>query len=276
MSTYHIRRVLPLASQTIAIPAAGQTNPMFSGSMTVIRPNRQAPTYAVSQATVRTDSCTLERVCSRVLTSSVWSEKDPRGKRNRRLTRWSHEPTALHPTRSRRPVRTAGSSSNCSERCRRTTGERGVRRADHGAELPGSARGIAHRSRAALLREPQPFSGERAARRLDADAVRRVRGPVPAGSHRHRRITPDRPGDADPVRAAGGARGAGSADAADPAARIARGAPRGGQAGAAAADRQRLHRTPPAALRQRCGRRGDRRGAARPALRPGAGGARAR
>ena len=77
-------RVLALASQTIAIPAAGQTNPMFSGSMTVIRPSRQAPTYAVSHALSGLIRAHSNVVRARVLTGSVLWRCPPAGSRDRR------------------------------------------------------------------------------------------------------------------------------------------------------------------------------------------------
>ena len=85
----------------------------------------------------------------------------------------------------------------------------------------------------------------------------------------------DRPGDADPLGAAGGPRGPGAPDAAVPGRGPDRGAPPGADPGAAAAHHPGLHRSAPAA--QRGGRRrGDRRGAAGPPVRAGAGRTRAR
>ena len=264
--------VAAVASQTMAMPAAGQTNPTFSGSTTMVRPSRQAPTYAVSQSTVPDDACTLERVRSPVLTGSVSSERTRAGSGTAELTRWSHEPTALLPTRSGRSVRLAG-SCDCSER--RGAGPQASAAYvvhDHRAELPGSARGIAHRSGAALLREPQPF-----ARRACSSPTRCRRCPASsragscwvASTSTHRPRSPRRCRSLRcrwwcSWRRDGRCRCSRTA-------RSARGAAPGDQPGAAAADRQRVHRSPPAALGQRVGRRGDRRGAARPALRPSPG-----
>jgi hypothetical protein len=49
-------RVLLLASQANATPAAGQTSPTFIGPTTTIRPRKPARTYAVSHSAVRSSA----------------------------------------------------------------------------------------------------------------------------------------------------------------------------------------------------------------------------